>query len=595
MPPKGEPRPERRRGRGRSRPGSTPGPAGPQGEPADRLALVVPKIASHAKVRPVTALDASRDGRWLAIARYARGRRSTRRRATGPIAARPPARSLGRLPRQGHGRPFHARRRPAGDGLGRRRPGRRGGDLERRGRLAGPADSRATATSSTTPSSPPTARRLATCGYDRTIQLWDADDRQARCGRSTGHNGAVYDVAFSPDGRFLVSASADDTCKVWRVEDGLRMDTLPQPLKEEYACAFSPDGRSIVAGGADNTIRVWEFVSRDKPRINPMVLARFAHEGPDRPAGVHPRRLAARHARRGPDHQGLGDRRLHRAPALGATSPTWRRRWPSRATAGRSASAGWTARSATYPAPGRSRAGPRTPRRRPGRGRRPVRDRGRPETRRGAGAQRRRRPRPTDLDVPARSPGPSPGGQPARPDADLYRFSARAGEHWVVEVDAARSGSKLDSFVEVLDAQGRRIERVRAPGGPRLLLHVPRQGRQHGRRLPPLQLGRDAAQRVPLCQRRGRQALALPPRAGLGLPGLSRRRGSAGATSTRPRWPTPWASPATSSSRIRPARRSSPTACRSSRSTTRTTTTPTASSARTRGSPSPRRPTASTW
>ena len=90
----------------------------------------------------------------------------------------------------------------------------------------------------------------------------------------------MYDVAFSPDGRFLVSASADDTCKVWRVEDGLRMDTLPQPLKEEYCCAFSPDGRTIVAAGADNTIRVWEFVSRDKPRINPMVLARYAHEGP---------------------------------------------------------------------------------------------------------------------------------------------------------------------------------------------------------------------------------------------------------------------------------------------------------------------------
>src|SRR5262249_28457677 len=52
------------------------------------------------------------------------------------------------------------------------------------------------------------------------------------------------------------------------------------PLKEEYCCAVSPDGRFIAAGGADNTIRVWKFISKDKPRINPMVQARFAHEGP---------------------------------------------------------------------------------------------------------------------------------------------------------------------------------------------------------------------------------------------------------------------------------------------------------------------------
>ena len=84
-----------------------------------------------------------------------------------------------------------------------------------------PASSRATATSSTTPSSRPTASALATCGYDKTIELWDAETGKL-IRTLEGHNGAVYDVAFSPDGRFLVSASADDTCKVWRVDDGLR-------------------------------------------------------------------------------------------------------------------------------------------------------------------------------------------------------------------------------------------------------------------------------------------------------------------------------------------------------------------------------------
>src|SRR5690606_35673958 len=52
-------------------------------------------------------------------------------------------------------------------------------------------------------------------------------------------------------------------------------------------------------------------------------------------------------------------------------------------------------------------------------------------------------------------------GEPAPPaDVDLYRFSARAGQQWVIDTDAERSKSPLDTFVEVLDADGNRIERV---------------------------------------------------------------------------------------------------------------------------------------
>ena len=46
-------------------------------------------------------------------------------------------------------------------------------------------------------------------------------------------------------------------------------------------------------------------------------------------------------------------------------------------------------------------------------------------------------------------------------DTDLYRFTARAGEQWVLEINAARSKSPLDSKLEVLSADGAPIERVR--------------------------------------------------------------------------------------------------------------------------------------
>lgn len=121
-------------------------------------------------------------------------------------------------------------------------------------------------------------RLVATGSYDRNIILWDAESGEL-LRTLKGHNGAVYDLAFSPDGKVLVSASADATVKVWNVASGERLDTLGQPLKEQYSVAISPDGRNIIAGGEDNRIRMWSLVSVDKPQINPIVSARFAHEG----------------------------------------------------------------------------------------------------------------------------------------------------------------------------------------------------------------------------------------------------------------------------------------------------------------------------
>ncbi len=62
--------------------------------------------------------------------------------------------------------------------------------------------------------------------------------------------------------------------------------------------------------------------------------------------------------------------------------------------------------------------------------------------------------------LPTQITGTITSSAPGQVDADLYRFTAKAGEQWVIEVNAARSGSKLDSFVEVLDSKGTRIPRV---------------------------------------------------------------------------------------------------------------------------------------
>src|SRR5690606_770291 len=71
----------------------------------------------------------------------------------------------------------------------------------------------------------------------------------------------------------------------------------------------------------------------------------------------------------------------------------------------------------------------------------------------------------TAMTLPARIAGllhtPPVEGQPTPPaDVDLYRCSAKAGQQWVIDTDAERSKSPVDTFVEVLDADGNRIERV---------------------------------------------------------------------------------------------------------------------------------------
>ena len=73
-----------------------------------------------------------------------------------------------------------------------------------------------------------------------------------------GHRGPVRSVAFSPDGRFILTASDDRTARVWDVKTGREVSVLRGHRKGLLSAAFSPDGSHMVTSGDDGTARVWD-------------------------------------------------------------------------------------------------------------------------------------------------------------------------------------------------------------------------------------------------------------------------------------------------------------------------------------------------
>ncbi|MGD9853849.1 MAG: WD40 repeat domain-containing serine/threonine protein kinase [Planctomycetaceae bacterium] len=114
----------------------------------------------------------------------------------------------------------------------------------------------------------PDGRSLVTGRPNGSVQVWDA-----RTGEEVGtlgaHERAIRGVVFSPDGRRLASASADGLVKLW---DATRLDEPQEPLRTLSArvhgpclnVAFTSDGRRLATGGEENTVKIWDVETGDE-------------------------------------------------------------------------------------------------------------------------------------------------------------------------------------------------------------------------------------------------------------------------------------------------------------------------------------------
>jgi WD40 repeat protein/serine/threonine protein kinase len=118
----------------------------------------------------------------------------------------------------------------------------------------------------------PDGRQLATASTDQIVRIWDSQTG-AELRTFVGHTDQVRAIDFSPDGRLLATGSDDRTVRIWDSETGKILHVY-QAVSDVYWLSFSPDGTKIAARSLLTGIHVWP-VAHD-----PDGLTLRGHAGP---------------------------------------------------------------------------------------------------------------------------------------------------------------------------------------------------------------------------------------------------------------------------------------------------------------------------
>jgi WD40 repeat protein len=99
-------------------------------------------------------------------------------------------------------------------------------------------------------------KRIVSGGYDQRLRIWDAASG-APLWELTGHEGELRSVAFSPDEHRAASASKDKTVRLWDADAGKPLQTLTGHVDAVNSVAFSLDGALVLSASEDGTAKLW--------------------------------------------------------------------------------------------------------------------------------------------------------------------------------------------------------------------------------------------------------------------------------------------------------------------------------------------------
>jgi WD40 repeat protein len=75
----------------------------------------------------------------------------------------------------------------------------------------------------------------------------------------TGHDSTVNCVVVTADGCYAISASSDNTLKVWELGTWKEIATFQEHDGSVYSVTVTPDSRYVISGSSDRTLKVWDL------------------------------------------------------------------------------------------------------------------------------------------------------------------------------------------------------------------------------------------------------------------------------------------------------------------------------------------------